>query len=85
MNPPSCIIRLAIQCITFIATASILVGGFLLWKGYGGGDVLIGIAGTAVGGLVGMISMRQAPPPPPPDTTATQTITTVTTPNPPTA
>lgn len=80
MNPPSCIIQLAIKCITFIAFAAILVGGFLLWKGYSGGDVLVGIAGTAVGGLVGMISMRNAPLPPPDNTT--QTVTTSTTKDP---
>lgn len=65
MTEPACNIRLAILCITSIAVCSVLVGGFLLWKGYGGGDVLVGIAGTAVGGLVGMISMRNAAPPPP--------------------
>lgn len=59
-KPPACIIRLAIVSITVLASLCAVLGCFLCWKGYSGGDVLIGVSGTAVGGLVGMISMRNA-------------------------
>jgi hypothetical protein len=83
-NQPACNIALALRCITLIAISCVVAGSFLLWKGYDGGGVLVSAAASGMTGLIGMISMRNAPPPPPPDTTATQAITTVTTPNPPT-
>lgn len=58
-EPPSDNIRLAIICIASLSALFAVLGAFLLWKGYSGGDVLVSTAGTSVGGLVGMLSMRQ--------------------------
>ena len=82
MNQPACNVRLAILCISALAGLCAILGAFLCWKGYTGGDVLINVATGAVGGLVGMISTRNSPLPPPDGTTATVSTATTQTPKP---
>lgn len=60
-------VRHVINCVTVLAALCILVGGFLLWKGYSGGDVLVNGATTAIGGLLGVLSINRLNQHPPKD------------------
>jgi hypothetical protein len=50
-------VRYIVTCVAILAALCIVAGAFLLWKGYSGGDVLISSASTAIGGLLGVLSM----------------------------
>ncbi|MEP6671705.1 MAG: hypothetical protein ABJF10_21270 [Chthoniobacter sp.] len=77
MNPPNHL-RFIVACLTAIALASAVAGGWLLFKGYQSGELFVGIVSTVAGGLVGMISMRGSTPAnPPTDTTTTISSTSI--------
>ena len=52
---PACIITRVIHCLTGLSALSIVLGTFLCWKGYSGGDVLLSLAGNLGSGLGGVI------------------------------
>lgn len=79
-------VRFIVGCVTILASLSCIGGSWLLWKGFSGGELLCSQVGTAIGGLLGMLSQRQQQQPttvsvgsPPVNVTA-QPNATVTTP-----
>jgi hypothetical protein len=58
MNPTS-ETKFIVGCITLISLVCAVIGGFLLLKGFQSGELLVGIAGSGGGGLVGMLSMQR--------------------------
>lgn len=69
-----CQMRQVVYCITGLSVVSGLLGAVLLYKGFQGGELLVGSLGTGLGGLIGVLSSpRQQPPgvsvvnPPTPD------------------
>lgn len=81
-------VKFIVGCVTILALFCASVGGFLLWKGYAGGELLCAQVGTAIGGLLTMLSQKpQQPQPPttvsvgtPPVNVTAQPNATVTTP-----
>lgn len=57
MNPPNHI-RFIVGCITVLGLAAGVGGYLLLSKGYQGGEIFATMAGGAITGLLGMLSMR---------------------------
>jgi hypothetical protein len=49
------ITKFIVACITFLGVVSALVGGALVWKGYEGGTLIAGGAGSAISGLIGFL------------------------------
>lgn len=65
-------VRFVVGCITLISLICVLTGSLLLLAGYQSGELLVSAAGTGLGGLIGMISMRgQTPTEPPQSVTQT--------------
>ena len=77
-NPPDHV-RFIVSWVGALALCAMGVGGTLLYKGFQGGELLIGAAITAIGGLLGTIQpprRNQTPAVNDPDTV--QTVTTET-------
>lgn len=56
---PTSHVRFICICVTILASLCAVIGGFLLWKGYSGGEVLVSQIGTAIGGLLGVLSQNR--------------------------
>lgn len=67
MTPVPNNVRYVCTCVTVLALACAIIGGWLLWKGFAGGEVLVAQIGTAIGGLLGVIAQRPVSEPKPED------------------
>lgn len=60
MNPK--IVYLVVICITFVTVVAVGGGAWLTAKGYQGGELLLSMAGTGLGGLIAMLSSTRSTP-----------------------
>lgn len=51
-------VRFIVAAITILAMTCAILGAFLMWKGYAGGELLAAQVSTAIGGLLTMLSQR---------------------------
>ncbi len=51
-------VRFIVGAVTILASLSAMIGGWLLWKGFAGGELLCSQVGVAIGGLLTMLSQR---------------------------
>lgn len=53
-------VRFIVGAVTILAVICVLCGSWLLWKGFAGGELLVAQVGTAIGGLLTMLSQSRS-------------------------